>query len=235
VTTPLHALVLGGSGHLGAALVPLLRTLGLDVDFTFLKSEGRARALEAATGARAHSVDLRQPAAIQDLFARLDEAGRPPDVLIHAASVVRSVMLHEQTVADFDEASAVGPRSAFVAIQALAARKRRAEVVLVGAMDGVAPVPAPAPFGASQAALLGLCRGLCRELGTQDIRINMIILSVLDGGISSDLSQTLRDAFTKFSALGRIGTASEAARAIAWLATENTYMTGATVSVSGGL
>ena len=231
----MNALVLGGSGHLGSAVVPLLRSLGLGVDFTYLRGRDRAAALEAESGAHAHSVDLRQTEAIQALFSRLDEMGRPPDVLVHAASVVRSVMLQEQTVADFDEAAAVGPRSAFVAIQQLAARKRRAEIILVGAMDGIAPVPAPAPFGANQAALLGLCRGLCRELGTQDIRINMIILSVLEGGISAGLSQTLRDSFIKFSALGRVGTASEAARAVAWLATENTYMTGATVSISGGL
>jgi 3-oxoacyl-[acyl-carrier protein] reductase len=63
----------------------------------------------------------------------------------------------------------------------------------------------------------------------------MIALGVLEGGISKTLSPKMVADYKSFSALRRTGTAAEAARAIAWLALENTWMTGKVVPVNGGI
>ena len=63
----------------------------------------------------------------------------------------------------------------------------------------------------------------------------MVSLGVLEGGTSRDLQpQRLRD-YEKYSSLRRVGTAAEAAKAIAWLALENTYIQGKVVPVNGGI
>jgi 3-oxoacyl-[acyl-carrier protein] reductase len=58
---------------------------------------------------------------------------------------------------------------------------------------------------------------------------------VLAGGISNSLAARRRKDYETFSALRRAGTADEAAKAIAWLALENTYIQGKVISVNGGI
>jgi 3-oxoacyl-[acyl-carrier protein] reductase len=76
---------------------------------------------------------------------------------------------------------------------------------------------------------------LAHELGPKGIRINMLALGVLAGGISTQLASRRKKDYETFSALRRPGTADEAARAIAWLALENTFIQGKVVPVNGGI
>jgi 3-oxoacyl-[acyl-carrier protein] reductase len=80
-----------------------------------------------------------------------------------------------------------------------------------------------------------MARAMAKELGPRRIRVNVVVLGVLDGGLSQQMEARLVEDYRRFSAYGRRGTASEAARAILWVALHNTYMTGAVLPVNGGL
>lgn len=228
-----HALVLGGSGHVGAAVVRGLRGQGLPTTFTFHRSRERAAALAVETGAVAHSLDLRDAATVERALASLSP---PPDVLVHCAGVGAWRTLGEIDAALFDETLAVNARAAFLACRALVPRMADGgDVVLVSALDGIAKVPSPTHFAMSQAALLGLAHSLAKEAGPRGVRTNIVVLGPLDGGLSASLSPDLVAQYRAFSALGRTGTAEEAARAIVRLALENTYMNGAELVLTGGI
>jgi 3-oxoacyl-[acyl-carrier protein] reductase len=156
---------------------------------------------------------------------------------VHTAAIGGACQLDDITDPTWDAMQAVNVRSVFAACQELARRPSDGprEVVLTAALDGIHPVPAPAHFAASQAARLGLVRALSKELGPRGVRINLVTLGVLDGGLSRELGADKANAYRKWSALGRTGSAEEAAKAIRWLALENTYMTGSVVSLTGGL
>jgi 3-oxoacyl-[acyl-carrier protein] reductase len=83
--------------------------------------------------------------------------------------------------------------------------------------------------------LSAMTMALAKELGPSGIRVNMVALGILDSGLSRELNPKLVADYKTFSALRRLGTPAEAAKAILWLALENTYMNGKVLSVNGGI
>jgi 3-oxoacyl-[acyl-carrier protein] reductase len=230
------ALVLGGSGTVGAEVVRALVRAGVRTAFTYLRGQQRAAALAAEVDARALPVDLAEPAAIEGLFERLAAEGATPDVLVHCAAVSRSAKLAELGVADWDGAMAVNARSAFLAVRALAPRlDGGGDVVLLGGLDRTQSVPAPAVYAATQGALSALVMALGKELGPAGIRVNMLAVGILGEGLTRDLDPKVLADYRTFSALRRTGSAAEVAAAVVWLALENSYMTGRVVTANGGL
>lgn len=227
-----HALVTGGSGAVGSEVVKALRGAGLDVDFTFLRSTDRARALAAESGARPHEVDLRDGARLNALVARLAEQGPPVDVLVHAAAVHRSSSASE---ADWDDTFAVNVRPAFLLCKALPLASQGGEVVLLGALDRAQSLPLSASFAASQGALSALAMAMAKELGPRGVRVNLLALGPLEAGLSRELDPRLIENFKTFSALRRLGRPAEVARVVRWLALENSYLSGKTIPVNGGI
>ena len=97
------------------------------------------------------------------------------------------------------------------------------------------PDVTPVGFAASQGALSSLAMALGKELGPRGIRVNQVALGFLEEGLSHRFVPELREDFKRYSALHRFGSAEEAARAIVWLALENTYINGKVIPVNGGL
>ena len=228
-------LVLGGSGALGQALLRELSQCGVFACFTFLDETETAQALQAELGFPAYQVDLRRAAAVEELFAQLEIEQRLPSAVVHCAGIAPICQLQEISAQSWDELHAIHGRAALQVAQQMQVRKLQGSLVLVAALDGILPVPAPAHYAASQAALWGLTQALAKELAPQGILVNLAVLGVLDSGISSNLAPRLRANYQRYAAIGRTGTCAEAAHALRWLALENTYMNGAQLPISGGL
>lgn len=230
-----RVLVLGGSGTLGQAVLAELQRVGAAACFTYHQQEEKAQALARETGFAAHAVDLRQADAVAQLFEALARDDALPEVVLHCAGIAPVLALDEIDAPAWDEVQAVHGRAALQCAQQMARRGLRGSLVLVAALDGLAPVAAPAHYAASQGALWGLTQALAKELGPRGILVNLAVAGVLEGGISHALEPALRDAYRRYAALGRTGTCAEAARALRWLALENTYLHGAQFPITGGL
>jgi 3-oxoacyl-[acyl-carrier protein] reductase len=214
--------------------------------FTYRTAHERAAALTTEHGARGVGLDLRDGGAIRGLIADLERAGSLPRVLVHCAAESSYLSLDAITEAAWDSVVAVNAASAFIAAQSLALALRReskadpnestgASFVFVGALDRSQSVAAPVHFAASQGMLSAMTMALAKELGPEGIRVNMVALGPLEGGLSAEITPELLEDYTRFSALRRLGTPDEAARAILWLALESTYMSGKLLAVNGGL
>jgi NAD(P)-dependent dehydrogenase (short-subunit alcohol dehydrogenase family) len=234
---PAQALVFGGTGAVGGAVLAGLARAGIPTVFTYHRSEAKAQALAAEHSQRAVAIDLADANAIRRLIRDLGRDGAVPDVFIHCAAVTRYLSLEDISEADWREAHLVNGYSAFVACQELAPKLagREAHIVLVGAMDRVQSISLPVHFAASQGMLSAMTMTLAKELGPRGIRVNMVALGLLEAGLSRGIAPKLVADFKAFSALRRLGKPEEAARAILWLALENTYMNGEVVPVNGGL
>jgi NAD(P)-dependent dehydrogenase (short-subunit alcohol dehydrogenase family) len=90
-------------------------------------------------------------------------------------------------------------------------------------------------FAATQGALSAMVMAVAHEVGRLGIRINLVALGVLDAGLSAGLATRRRKDYETFSALRRAGKPDEAAKLIAWLALENTYVQGKVISANGGI
>ncbi len=108
-------------------------------------------------------------------------------------------------------------------------------MVLLTYVDGAHPTPMPAYFALTQAAVVGLVRALAKELGPHGVRANAVQVGPLLDGVARELPVSLLDDFERLSAIGHAGKADDVALAIAFLALENSYMTGQVFPVQGGL
>jgi NAD(P)-dependent dehydrogenase (short-subunit alcohol dehydrogenase family) len=226
-----RALVFGGTGAVGAAVLRELARRSVPAVFTYHRAAERAHALALELGHTAQAIDLADPVATRAML----DAQPSFDIVIHCAGVSAGLALAEIDLAAYQQAMAVNVQSAFVACQWLAARAQPCDVVLVGGLDRTQSLPLPVHFAATQGALSAMVMAVAHEVGRLGIRINLVALGVLDAGLSAGLATRRRKDYETFSALRRAGKPDEAAKLIAWLALENTYVQGKVISANGGI
>jgi 3-oxoacyl-[acyl-carrier protein] reductase len=231
------ALVLGGTGAVGSAVLAELARASIPTAFTYHRDEARARALEAELSARPYRLDLADPAATGRLAASLEAEGALPDVVIHCAAIVRTATVFEASDDDWEATMNVNARSVFQVCREFGRRLdgRGGDLVFVSALDRTQSLPVPAVFAASQGTTSALVMAAAKDLGPRGVRANVVALGLLDAGIGKELDPKLADEYRNFSALRRLGTPEEAAKTIVWFALHNTYANGKVLSANGGI
>ncbi|WP_428268319.1 SDR family oxidoreductase [Haliangium sp.] len=232
------ALVLGGTGAIGSAVLARLAARGVAATFTYHEREDRARALASEYDQRPIRADLADTTSTAALFEALDADpdAADIDVLIHCAGIAGQGELEALSPAAWRALVAVNAESALWAVRWLSQRRQRdADVVLVGALDRTQSLPLPVGFAATQGMLPAMAMAMAHELGPRDYRVNVVSLGFMDAGLSAALAGDQRRDYERFSALRRAGRPDEAAAAIAWLALENRTINGKVISVNGGV
>ncbi|MBI5200736.1 MAG: SDR family oxidoreductase [Elusimicrobia bacterium] len=244
---PLRCLVLGGTGHVGAETCRALARDGHRVAFTYRRNEALAqKLLKELPG----SIAIRAELTRWDDAVRAVEEGAKAlgglDALLQCAGTAGDPKLYEPGAEKFLGIDAAGWRdmldvtaqSTFAAAQAacrLMPPGGPGTILIVGSMDGVKAVPAPVHYAAAKGALRAMTQALAQELGKRGIRVNMLAPGLLDGGVASLLPPKLLEDYLKHCSLKRLGTAREIAEVAAWFVRENTYVTGQTILLDGGL
>src|SRR5207244_3093199 len=80
-------------------------------------------------------------------------------------------------------------------------RLRRGNLVLLGSIDGVKPVPAPVHYSASKGALVAMTHAMAKELGPDGICVNLVAPGILEAGLSRTLPPQLREDYIKHCGL----------------------------------
>jgi NAD(P)-dependent dehydrogenase (short-subunit alcohol dehydrogenase family) len=230
-----RVIVVGASGSLGRALVGELGARDARVGGTY-----RNGTIEGIPSRRLDllAVDTIEPVLL-DLAQELEGA----DALVLCATAVSaSATPAFDHLADIVPAKLVEMMTVNVAAPILCARAFAAmigtaprNVVLVGSIDGAKSVPTAVPYASSKGALMAAARGLAKELGPNGVLVNVVAPGLMDAGASRIVPAEVKKEYLKHSAAKRFATPAEIARSIAWLALENTYVTGQTIILDGGL
>ncbi|HEY4318413.1 MAG TPA: 3-oxoacyl-ACP reductase family protein [Herbaspirillum sp.] len=235
------AFVQGGSRGIGAAIAKRLAADGAAVALTYISSPDRAAQVVAeieAAGGRALAIraDSADAEAIKGAVAQAVAAYGRIDILVNNAGVLALGALEDFSLEDFDRTLAVNVRSVFVATQAAARHMGEGgRVINIGSTNAERmPFGGGGPYAMSKAALVGLTRGLARDLGPRGITINNVQPGPVDTDMNpadSDFAATLKG----LMAVGRYGTDREIAGFVAYLASpEAAYITGASLTIDGG-
>ncbi|MEV4483459.1 SDR family oxidoreductase [Micromonospora coxensis] len=235
------ALVTGGSRGIGAATALRLAADGADVAVTWQQDAEQAATVVKrieATGRRALALraDSADPTALREAVDRTaDELGRL-DILVNNAAVFLVGGVDEFDAADLDRTIAVNVRAPFIAAQA-AARHLGAGGRIISIGSNVAErtvFPGLAAYAMSKSALVGMTKGLARDLGPRGVTVNLVVPGPTDTDANpadGPNAGTIRG----FTALGRYASPDEVAATIAHLAGPDAgYVTGATITVDGG-
>ena len=235
------AFVQGGSRGIGAAIAKRLARDGATVVLSYSSSQDKAAQVVAeieAAGGKAQAVQADSANASALSAAIRDAAGQHGriDILVNNAGVLAMGPLNEFTLEDFDRTLAVNVRSVFVATQEAARHMPDGgRVITIGSTNAERmPFAGGATYAMSKAALVGLTKGLARDLGPRGITVNNLQPGPVDTDMNPDGSD-FSAALKGMMALPRYGKVEEIASFASYLAgPEAGYITGASLTADGG-
>jgi len=236
-------LVTGGNSGIGLATARLLAAEGARVAITGRNERTLAEAAASIDGDTiAARLDVADLAAIEPVVADLAARLGRLDVVFANAGIGGSTPVGSTPIALFEEIVRVNLTAVFFTVQAAVAHlSDGASVVLNGSVHAVMGQPGYAAYGASKAGIRALTRNLASDLAPRGIRVNQVTPGGTRTPIWSRIAPTedaraeLEQRLARYVPLGRLGEAEDVARAVLYLASDDTRnMSGAEIVLDGG-
>lgn len=235
------ALVTGASRGIGAAIADELAGQGATVMGTATSDKG-AEAIGArltAHGGHGRVLDVTDGEAVSALVDTIGKEFGAVSILVNNAGITRDQLLMRMkdddwnTVIDTD-LSSVYRTSKAVMRGMLKARKGR--IISIASVIGLTGNPGQANYAAAKAGIIAFSKSLAREVGSRGITVNVVAPGFIDTDMTRALPEETRAGLLGQIALGRLGDASDIARAVSFLASPAAaYITGETLHVNGGM
>jgi pteridine reductase len=234
------ALITGSARRLGAAMARRLHGAGAQVAIHYRSSSTEADALAGALNAQrpgsavAVRADLLDVARLPGLVDSVAQAFGRLDILINNASTFYPTPVGEITLAQFDDLIGTNLRAPLFLAQAAAGQLRLREGLIINMVDIHAsrPLKRHPVYCSAKAGLVMLTRSLARELAPQ-VRVNGIAPGPVlwpEGDLDPELKKNIIDR----TALKRMGSPEDVARAALYFAAEAPFVTGQILAVDGG-
>lgn len=235
------ALVTGGSRGIGAAIAKRLAREGANVAITYNASPEKAAAVVAeieAYGVKGLAIkaDSADPQAVTRAVHETAASLGGLHILVNNAGIGLYKPLSELTIEDFDLIAAVNVRAVFAASKAaLDHLGKGGRIIHIGSCQAERmPTPGGTLYAMSKTAIVGLTKGMARDLGPLGITVN----NVQPGPIDTDMNPAdgpHAPGELALMALPEFGTGEDIAALVAYLAgPESAYMTGASLTIDGG-
>ena len=229
------ALVTGASRGIGKAIALELGRAGANVVLSYHTGRDEAEAVAAEIGGRAVEADVSDAASAKALVEQAGEL----DILVNNAGLTRDGVLARMSDDDWHVVIDTNLSSVFYTCRAAARpmmKRRAGAIVNVSSIVGVHGNWGQTNYAASKAGIIGFTKSLARELGSRNVRANV----VAPGYVRTRLTEVLPEEATKTmldaTPLGRLGDPEDVAGAVRFLcADEARFVTGAVLLVDGGL
>jgi 3-oxoacyl-[acyl-carrier protein] reductase len=230
-----NALVTGASRGIGRAIAVELARAGAVVTLSYRTGADEAAALATEIGGRAVQADVSDPASAQAL---VDEAG-DVDVLVNNAGVTRDGLLVRMSDEDWGTVLDTNLASCFYTCRAAVRgmmKRRSGSIVNISSLVGLRGNWGQTNYAASKAGIIGFTKSLARELGSRNVRANVVVPGYVKTQLTEVLPEGATAAMLENTPLGRLGDPEDVAGAVRFLASEDAgFVTGAVLLVDGGL
>jgi 3-oxoacyl-[acyl-carrier protein] reductase len=229
------ALVTGGSRGIGRAIALELGRAGASVVVGYRSGKDEAEAVATEAGGRAVQADVSDPAAAQAL---VEEAG-DLDILVNNAGLTRDGLLARMSDEDWREVIDTNLASVFYTCRAVTRgmmKRRAGSIVNISSIVGVHGNWGQTNYAASKAGIIGFTKSLARELGSRNVRANVVAPGYVKTALTDVLPEEARDAMLAATPLARLGEPEDVAGAVRFLCSdEASFITGEVLLVDGGM
>lgn len=239
------ALITGGSRGIGAAIVGRFAEEGADVAFTYNSSKEKAEALAAEISAtygvvcKAYQSDAASFSAAEALINAVIADFGQIDILINNAGITRDTLMLRMSEQQWDDVIANNLKSVFNltkhAIRFMM-KNKGGSIINMSSIVGITGNAGQANYAASKAGIIGFSKSIAKEMGSRNVRCNVIAPGFIETDMTHELDDKTKEAYLQNIPLKRLGGAREIADACVFLGSDmSTYVTGQTLSVCGGL
>jgi len=229
------ALVTGGSRGIGRAIALELGRAGAEVVVGYRTGREEAEAVASEIGGRAVEADVSDAESAKALV----EAAGDLDVLVNNAGLTRDGLLVRMSDDDWRTVIDTNLSSVFYTCRAAARpmmRKRGGSIVNVSSIVGVHGNWGQTNYAASKAGIIGFTKSLARELGSRNVRANVVAPGYVKTQLTDVLPQEATAAMLTNTPLGRLGDPEDVAGAVRFLCSDAAaFVTGDVLLVDGGL
>lgn len=232
------AVVTGGSRGIGEAISLALRDAGVTVAANYAGNEEKAAAFTAATGIPCYRWDVGDYDACQAGCAQIAADLGPIDILVNNAGITRDGTLQRMTLEMWEDVIRINLGGCFNMAKAVfSGMKDRSwgRIVNIGSINGQGGQYGQVNYAAAKSGIHGFTKALAQEGAKFGVTVNALAPGYIDTDMVAAVPEAVLEKIVAKIPVGRLGKASEIARGVAFLCSEEGgFITGSTLSINGG-
>jgi len=226
------AIVAGGAGAIGSAIATMLRDAGASV--WCVDRPGQT----GPPGTRTLACDVSRAEDVRAFWSTWTRDPGRIDILVHCVGIARDSVIWKMTDEDWSSVLATNLDSAFYLVRGAVPVMRSAGggvITLVSSINGERGKLGLSNYSASKAGLNALARTVAREVGRFGVRVNAVAPGWIETPLIEGIAPEWKQRATDETALGRLGTPDDVARAVLFLCSDlSRHVTGQVLRVDGG-
>lgn len=238
------AIITGATRGIGRGIAIVFAQQGANVAFTYSSSVQAAEELEKeligmgvqAKGYQSNAGDFNEAQKmVDDVIATFGTV----DILINNAGITKDNLLMRISEEDFDKVIEINLKSVFnmtKAVQRIMLKNKAGSIINMSSVVGVKGNAGQTNYAASKAGVIGFSKSVALELGSRNIRCNVIAPGFIETEMTEKLSADVVEGWRNNIPLKRGGTPEDVANACVFLASDlSAYVTGQVLNVDGGM
>tara|TARA_B100000029_G_scaffold315154_1_gene307581 strand:- start:415 stop:1161 length:747 start_codon:yes stop_codon:yes gene_type:complete len=238
------AIVTGASRGIGKGIAREFAKNGANVAFTYSTSVDLAKEFEKELNdlgvkAVAYQSDASNYDDSLNLVDKISNDFESIDILVNNAGITRDNLLMRMQEDDFNNVIKVNLNSVFnmtKAVQKTMLKQRSGSIINMSSVVGVKGNAGQSNYAASKAGIIGFSKSIALELGSRNIRCNVIAPGFIETEMTENLDKKIIENWRNSIPLKRGGTPEDVANACVWLASDmSSYVTGQVLNIDGGL
>ncbi|MCC8014051.1 MAG: 3-oxoacyl-ACP reductase FabG [Eubacterium sp.] len=234
-----NVLITGGSRGIGKECAYEFSKVGYRVFLNYNNSQADAEKIKNETGAVIVKADISKSDEVKEMADFIHKNYGKTDVIVNNAGIAQQKLFTDISESDWDRMFDVNIKGMFLVTKAFVKdmiANHSGNIINVSSMWGVTGGSCEVHYSASKAAVIGFTKALAKELGPSGIRVNCVAPGVIETEMNSHLSAEDLECLCGETPLERTGKPNEVAKAILFLAeNDSSFITGQVINVDGGM